>query len=103
MAEVSEKKTEYISSLTKELLSASDLRIFEEVMRAHESFISENLELPKVKDVYFRDLEGEVKSLGAWGGDFVMMTFEGPKKDLEKILDKKGFKQLFSFDEIIKT
>lgn len=103
MTKVSEEKINYISSLTDEMLKASDLKIFEEVMQAHESYIAENLKLPKVKDVYFKDLPCEVKSLGAWGGDFVMMTFKGPKEDLIKETQKKGFTQLFSFDEIIKT
>jgi hypothetical protein len=41
-------------------------------MEASETILSELLHLPKVKDLYFSDFDGSVKSLGAWGGDFVL-------------------------------
>ncbi len=94
---------EFVSSLTQAFINANDLKSLKEVINTHEKFISKNLKLPKVKDVYFKDHIGAIKSLGAWGGDFVLMTFEGDKKELYNYIEKKGFEHLYRFNEIIKN
>ena len=30
--------------------------------------------MPRAQDLYFPDFKGVIKSLGAWGGDFVLAT-----------------------------
>lgn len=73
-----------ISELVGEIIQAETLEEFEKLMDQHETVLSEHLGLPKVKNLYFSDYEGSVKSLGAWGGDFVMVT------------GRKGFLDYFS-------
>ena len=39
-----------------------------------------------------------IKSLGAWGGDFILAT---SKDDPTSYFKKKGFNTIFKFDDII--
>jgi hypothetical protein len=49
----------------------------------------------------FGDLPGEVKSLGAWGGDFCMLTWRGDSQLLPAYLKSKGLETWFNFHDIV--
>lgn len=80
---------------------ATSLSALEEAIRIHENFISAQLSLQCVKEIYFKDYWGEVKSLGAWGGDFVMMTNDRGEEALKNYLKLKGFYTILNFDSMI--
>lgn len=63
-----------ISHITQKMATAAHLRAWEAGMQAHERLLSELLHLPPVKEELFGDYFGSVKSLGAWGGDFILAT-----------------------------
>lgn len=65
---------EKISDITREIVSVTSLSKFEDLLLEHEQLISSSLHLPRAQDLYFPTLKGVVKSLGAWGGDFVLAT-----------------------------
>ena len=68
------KLIEDISNITCNILDSSSLDDFENQIGIHESIISSQLGITPVKQKYFSDFEGSIKSLGAWGGDFIMAT-----------------------------
>ena len=68
---------------------------FDALVREHERVISESLKMQRVKDKFFSDYWGEVKSLGAWGGDFVLVTSRKVMMKPVNISKKKGL--IFSF------
>lgn len=70
-------------------------------MHESEQLLSSSLNLEKVKDLYFPDFPGEVKSLGAWGGDFVMALAEEPGFDLRNYFLKKGFEVVFTGQDLL--
>lgn len=87
-----------ISELTQRALNAEGLSEFAEVMTAHEREVSEFLGLRTVKERLFLDCPSFVKSLGAWGGDFVMSSkFEG----YQEYFSEKGFNTVVEYQEII--
>ncbi len=88
-----------ISALTLKIIASESLTEFTTFMEAHESVISRLLGIPKVKDILFPDYTGLVKSLGAWGGDFVLVS--GDATAMEYFADK-GFKTIIPFSEMIK-
>lgn len=90
-----------VNRLTTEFLCARDLAVFEELIRRHEQLVAGTLELPKAKDLYFQDFWGEVKSLGAWGGDFVMMTSARGREETTAYLTGKGFDVILPYEELI--
>ncbi|MAD96858.1 MAG: GHMP kinase [Flavobacteriaceae bacterium] len=87
-----------INKITKAISKTSKFKKFERLINEHEDLISGILELPKVKDQYFSDFPGTVKSLGGWGGDFVMVTGD---EDTPSYFKNRGYKTVLSYDEMI--
>ena len=63
-----------ISVISDAFLQTKSLLDFEKLMIEHEKIISSIIQQKPVKSELFPDYFGEIKSLGAWGGDFVMVT-----------------------------
>lgn len=70
-------------------------------MKESEDLLSKALNLNKVKDLYFADFPGEIKSLGAWGGDFVMALAEEPQFEIRNYFLNKRFDVIFSADDLL--
>ncbi len=87
-----------IEKITEVALETNDLTTFSEAMQNHEITMSAVLEMETVKERYFSDFAGVVKSLGAWGGDFVMVISEENPKDYFK---QKGFETILTYEEMI--
>ncbi len=87
--------------LTRRMLLAPDLAGFEAVIREHETLISSLLHAPTIKETIFIDLPGEVKSLGAWGGDFCMLTWRDDPGLLPTYLKSKNLNTWFNFNDIV--
>jgi len=51
-----------------------------------------------IKEALFHDFDGVIKSLGAWGGDFVMVISKDNPKDYFK---KRGYDIVIPYDEMI--
>ena len=90
-----------ISTITQKITEAQKLDTFEHLLNEHEDRMSKILKLPKVKDLYFPDHHGTVKSLGAWGGDFMLMTFGDDPGEVKKYLNHKGFDVFYRYEEIV--
>ncbi|MDN3596329.1 GYDIA family GHMP kinase [Zunongwangia endophytica] len=89
---------EKVSNITQQLLKCETLAEFELLLNIHESLISKAINLPKVKTKLFPDFEGSIKSLGAWGGDFVMVT---SKNDPKAYFEEKGYNVLIAYEDLI--
>jgi mevalonate kinase len=94
-----EIKNEFIN-INQSLLKTNDIKEFEKYLTRHEFLISTLIGLMPVKKKLFKDYKkGIVKSLGAWGGDFVLVT--GTKTDMQ-YFTKKGYKIIFKYSQLIK-
>ncbi len=82
--------TEKISALTRRCVAATRLMEFEGVLSEHESLVSQALGLPCVRELHFKDYWGVIKSLGAWGGDFVLVTSDRPMAETRSYFNEKG-------------
>jgi len=98
-ASVSKNQLQRITDLTHKLILCYDIKGFEKIMESHEMLISKIIKQPPVKEVLFSDYKRNVKSLGAWGGDFVLVT--GCKSDMN-YFKEKGYHTIIPFSEIIK-
>ncbi|MBK7869695.1 MAG: GHMP kinase [Saprospiraceae bacterium] len=90
-----------ISNLTLEFVECKDLSHFEVLIREHEAIVAETLELPRAKALYFQDFWGEVKSLGAWGGDFVLATSDRSAEETKFYFNEKGFETVIPFENLV--
>lgn len=100
--EVSDDIVKRISEISREIPGARDLMDFNALIEEHEKIMSEVLGLPAAKS-NFADYPLGVKSLGAWGGDFLLFTWEDDPDDLEEYLKRKGIAPVFPFREILHT
>ena len=85
---------------TSEVLEAKTIQAFAEALEKHELDMSAILETPTIKDSLFPDFRGAVKSLGAWGGDFVMVI---AKENPTEYFAQKGYTTIIPYDEMILT
>ncbi|MFT6826440.1 MAG: hypothetical protein ACJAYD_001001 [Patiriisocius sp.] len=74
------------------------LQDFERILNAHEQKISKLLAQPTIKQMLFKDYPNTIKSLGAWGGDFVLATGNNSDMDYFK---NKGYNTIIPFQEMI--
>ncbi|CAN1508500.1 ERG12 Mevalonate kinase [Flavobacteriaceae bacterium] len=87
-----------INKITVEITEAITLEKFQEVLQKHENIMSEVLEIPTVKNSLFSDFNGTVKSLGAWGGDFVLVV---SNENPTAYFKAKGFETIIAYSDMI--
>ncbi|BFP40438.1 GYDIA family GHMP kinase [Flavobacteriaceae bacterium GF1] len=63
-----------LTGITRELFQATTLTDFESLLTEHETILSKVLKIAPIKERLFSDYYGAIKSLGGWGGDFVLAT-----------------------------
>ena len=87
-----------VSEISKQLIHEQKLSEFEKLIQEHEKIISSIIELPTVKERLFSDYFGTLKSLGAWGGDFILAT--GNKDSSQYFIDK-GYTTILSYSDMV--
>ena len=86
------------NKLTDAILNAETAKEFASALQKHEIHLSNILEIQTIKEIAFPDFNGVVKSLGAWGGDFVMVI---SKEDPTVYFKSKGYETILSYDKMI--
>ncbi|WP_179333492.1 GYDIA family GHMP kinase [Winogradskyella costae] len=74
LGKIDSKITSKIDAITEEMITCTSLSEFENLIEAHEKIVSNLIEQDPIKTRLFSDFKGAVKSLGAWGGDFVLVA-----------------------------
>lgn len=87
-----------IDTITQQILKTNDLHEFSHLLENHEAIMSNVLEMQTVKETFFSDFTGMVKSLGAWGGDFVLAV---AKEDPTAYFKQKGFDVIIPYHQMI--
>ena len=87
-----------ISEISDQFITVKSIDVFNSLILEHEQIISSIIKLQPVKDRLFPDYFGEVKSLGAWGGDFVLAT---GNQETPNYFKNKGFETILSYSEMI--
>ncbi len=90
-----------ISALTLRCVEAPNLEAFSTALLEHENLISRQLELPRAQDLYFPDFPGVVKSLGAWGGDFVLAASAEAPADTQAYFLENGFATCIGWHDMV--
>lgn len=90
-----------ISELSVAMCHTTSAKELINIIKEHEQIISEILKRESIAKQNFPDFNGGIKSLGAWGGDFVMFVSEKSNIRLKEELKTMGFDVIFSYNEII--
>ncbi len=90
-----------ISTIGEEVVKTENLTEFEHLLRKHEKIMSKVLGMLPVQERLFKDYPGVVKSLGAWGGDFVLVTSHETEATFRGQMKVSGFPVVFSWNELV--
>ena len=87
-----------ISNITSTILQCNSIEEFNKLIASHELIISNLISKSTVKETLFKDFNGSIKSLGAWGGDMIMAT---SYDDPNKYFREKGYSTILKFEELL--
>lgn len=93
-----EKNITKIDAITHDVITASSAKEFALALEHHEIEMSNILELKTIKESLFPDFNGVIKSLGAWGGDFVLSI---SKENPTAYFNSKGFNIVIPYSDMI--
>jgi mevalonate kinase len=96
------KEIELITAITQKAIHCTTLNSFMALMDEHEHIVAQALKLEKVKDAFFSNFEGSIKSLGAWGGDFIMVASPLKFDDIKNYFIQLGFTTIVPYNQISK-
>lgn len=89
---------EKINSISESILTDSSFESFSRFINEHESIMSSVLNIPTVKSRLFPDFKGSIKSLGAWGGDFILVVSD---RNPTAYFKQKGYDTILTYNDII--
>ena len=92
------QKMKIISGLTQSFLSNLILVDFQELMMQHEAIIASLINTMPIQKRLFNDYPGTIKSLGAWGGDFILACGAANTPDY---FAHKGYKTCLTYQSLI--
>jgi len=88
-----------ITQITNRVIETTNIAEFAQLLEAHENILSNVLETSTVKEAVFPDFKGTLKSLGAWGGDFILAV---SATDPTAYFNTKGYTTVVPYNEMIK-
>ncbi len=95
---ISKSIMEEASNLTTAIVESMTLYEFEDLIKIHENLIASVLNVDPIKKRLFSDFSGQIKSLGAWGGDFILAT---GNLNTMNYFKKKGFETIIPYSKMI--
>jgi mevalonate kinase len=93
-----QENIETINRITDAVLNAENIGVFARALEKHESVISDIVEMKTVRETFFPDFDGVVKSLGGWGGDFILAV---SKNNPSGYFRDRGFETIVPYRNMI--
>lgn len=87
-----------INDITLKMITCNSLSEFENLLNLHETIIAKVTKQTPVKALLFSDFKGSIKSLGAWGGDFILVAAEENPTGYFK---EKGLDTIVPYTEMV--
>ena len=95
-----QKDIEAVSEISRAVPKCESLDEFALLMQCHERIITRCIGQEPVQK-RFPDFEGVLKSLGAWGGDFVLSATQWPENQVKEYFREKGLEVVFGYQELV--
>lgn len=90
-----------VNDITDGLVNSTQLADWLQLKQEEENLIANATGLTKVQELYFKDFPGLACSLGAWGGDFVMLLSEQDAAKTVTYCHNKGFTTTLLWDDML--
>ena len=91
---------EKVSEISRSLPAVKTLDEFRSFIDIHEDILAHCLGREPVK-TQFPDFDGSLKSLGAWGGDFILAATQATYHDVKDYFQKRGLEIVFNYNDIV--
>lgn len=91
---------EVVSEISRSLPAVKTLDEFRNFLDIHEDILARCLGKEPVK-TRFPDFEGSLKSLGAWGGDFILAATPWSYENTKDYFHSKGLEVVFPYNDLI--
>ena len=95
-----QKDIEAVSEISRAVPKCETLDEFAMLMQCHERIISRCIGQEPVQK-RFPHFEGVLKSLGAWGGDFILAATEWPESQVKEYFKGKELDVVFGYKEML--
>ena len=95
-----QKDIEAVSEISRAVPKCQNLNEFGLLMQFHERIIARCIGQEPVQK-RFPDFEGVLKSLGAWGGDFILAATEWSENQVREYFKGKGLEVVFGYKEMV--
>ena len=95
-----QKDIEAVSEISRAVPKCHSLDEFAMLMQCHERIIARCIGQEPVQK-RFPDFEGVLKSLGAWGGDFILAATEWPESQVKEYFKGKELDVVFGYKEMV--
>ena len=89
-----------VTSISKEIIKTKSQQEFNLLLDTHEEILSSILKRDTIKKELFSDFQGSIKSLGAWGGDFILSSSE---YNPSSYFVSKGFSLVIGYNEMVSS
>ena len=70
-------------------------------MDQHEELTARIIGQTPIKQLLFSDFNGSIKSLGAWGGDFILAASGASEKYVQEYFNRKNLFTIFNYSEFV--
>ncbi len=98
-----ESVVDQINNITDNLVETRKVEDAIALLEAHEECMSAILQIPSINKSRFSDFNGVCKSLGGWGGDFIMAVSNEEDSYIKEYFKNKGLHTVLTFNEMIWT
>jgi mevalonate kinase len=100
-AEVSQQDIDRISRISEHLTKVQQQQDFDALLLEHEEILVRILNQNRIQQSLFPDFPGVVKSLGAWGGDFVLASSCMTQQECKAYFSSRNYPILIPFAEML--
>jgi len=92
---------EQLNDITNKIISCNNIYEFNTLIEKHEQLVSSQLHMSPIKATLFSNFSGSIKSLGAWGGDFIMACSDKGADYIQQYFKEKKYNNIISFNDMV--
>lgn len=87
-----------VTAITQGISTSKSLSEFNTLITKHEHLLATSLKLAPIQETLFPDFGGAIKSLGAWGGDFILASGD---ENPVSYFKEKGYDTIIPYSDMV--
>jgi len=91
-----------ITEIAEQIQDVKSQADFNTLLNAHEVLIHQHTGFEMIKEKRFPKFEGSIKSLGAWGGDFILASSENGPAYIKSFFEEQKLTDIIAYKDMLK-